>query len=347
VNFPHHPAALAALGLPARLYGALVRRRNLHYDRPGATRGVALPVISVGNLTVGGTGKTPLVAWLVRWLLDQGRSPAVVSRGYGGKARRGPLVVSRGDGPLCPARRCGDEPWLLAASLPGARVVVGSDRVAGAEAAQREGADCVVLDDGFQHRRLARDLDLLLLAADDPFGNGRLLPAGPLREPVEGLARADVVLATGCGPAQDLAPIERAVRLHNPAAPVLAAGHRAVGFFDPRGDEHARPQRAVAFCGIGNPERFRADLLARGVEVVEFRTFRDHHRFSSGELGDLRRRSEHRQARLVTTEKDLARIGGTPPGQAEPILALRIEAEVVDPTPLLSRVVAAVERASQ
>ena len=140
---PDSSVAVALLNVPALLYRTLVRIRNRLYDRPGASHRAGLPVISVGNLTLGGTGKTPVVAWLARRLRADGRSPAVVSRGYGGRAGRGPLLVSSGAGPLCPARRCGDEPFLLARLLEGVRVIVGSDRRAGAEAARSPAADAV------------------------------------------------------------------------------------------------------------------------------------------------------------------------------------------------------------
>jgi len=165
---PEHPALVALLSLPSLIFGAAVRLRNHLYDRPGASRRAPIPVLSVGNLTVGGTGKTPLVAWLARRLREQGLTPAVVSRGYGGTAGRGPLVVTQGGEPNCGAEVCGDEPFELARMLSGVVVIVGSDRLAGAEEAARQGADVVILDDGFQHRRLARDLDIVLLDSSNP-----------------------------------------------------------------------------------------------------------------------------------------------------------------------------------
>lgn len=333
---PTHPVAQAALALPAWLYGRAADLRNRFYDRPGASRPGAIPVVSVGNITVGGTGKTPTVAWIAKRLLADGARPAVVSRGYGGTAGRGPRVVSTGGGALCGAGECGDEPFLLAGMLRGVVVVVGADRFAGVEEARRRGADIAILDDGFQHRRLARDLDIVLLDAGSPFGNDRLLPAGPLREPVSGLARADIVLITRADAGERPTEIERVVRRFNPGAPILRAGHRSLGYRDPSGADVPAPARAVAFCGIGNPDRFRSDLEADRVEVLELHAYRDHHRYRAGEISALARRAAEHGAALVTTEKDLARLD--PPllrAAGAPVLALRIEAVIHDPEPLL------------
>ncbi len=319
------------------VYGLAVRLRNRRFDRPAAARRAPIPVLSVGNLGVGGTGKTPLVAWLARRLRDAGRRPAVVSRGYGGRAGRGPLVVSSGDGPRCSAAECGDEPSMLARALDGVLVVVGSDRLRAVEAAAEGGADVALLDDGFQHRRLARDLDVVLLDATAPFGNGRLLPAGPLREPVAGLGRADVIVLTRAGPGVPLEGACAAVRRNNATAPIVAADHRLVGFADRAGRSAAAPGRAVAFCAIGNPGRFRADLERAGIEIVAFRAWRDHHRYTAAELGELGRSAERGHAVLVTTEKDLARIDGAGP-QGSELLVARIEAVVQDERLLLDAV---------
>ncbi|MCP3982636.1 MAG: tetraacyldisaccharide 4'-kinase [bacterium] len=325
------------LRLPALLFRGVVRLRNRHYDRPGATCAAALPVVSVGNLTVGGTGKTPVVAWIAERLQERGRVPAVVSRGYGGRAGAGPLVVSDGSGPSVAAEECGDEPFLLARSLPGARVVVGSDRVRGAAEALRLGADVVILDDGFQHRRLRRDLDLVLVDANAPFGNGRLLPAGLLREPPSSLSRADVILATRSEADRPLDALAAEVRKHNPTAPLLRAGHRGVGFFDAKGAAAERPARAVAFCGIGNPDAFRGDLERAGVALAGFHAFRDHHSFSTEEIARLLREAQNEGAPLVTTEKDRARmLGRVPKHPCSAILTWRIEAAIWDADPLLA-----------
>jgi tetraacyldisaccharide 4'-kinase len=333
---PENPLLSALLGLPALAYDGVTRLRNRHYDNPRNRRRVELPVISVGNITVGGTGKTPMVAWLAQRILDDGLRPAVVSRGYGDQAGRGPLLVSRGEGPLVGPEISGDEPHLLASSNPGLLVVVGSDRVAGAGLARELGAQVVLLDDGFQHRRLERDLDIVLLDASNPFGNYRMLPAGLLRESVRGLSRADVVVITRSGPDESFHLIERVIRNFAPEALLLRAGHRALGFHDAGGRPVETPARAVAFCGIGNPARFRADLVRAGVEVVEFRSFRDHRRYEAAELRELAALAGSRDLPLVTTEKDLVRIGEERSDHSlDSLLTFRIEAEVYEPQALI------------
>jgi tetraacyldisaccharide 4'-kinase len=319
------------------LYGAVVAARNRHYDRPANRVRAGIPVVSVGNLTVGGTGKTPIVCWIAERLRDDGRRPAVVSRGYGGTAGRGPCVVSRGEGPRVDVRVAGDEPYFMAHTLPGVRVIVGSHRAGGVEAAVATGADIAILDDGFQHRRLARDLDLLLVDRSDPFGGGRLLPAGRLREPLSGMSRADLVLLTRSCSAELRVELETTLRRHLTGAPVLEAGHECVGFVDAEGEATEVGPRVVAFCGIGHPAGFRRDLEARGLELVDFVVFRDHHDYSSAELHALSARASASGAGLVTTEKDLARLSGVPTAVPGPIAALRIRATIDRPGPLLER----------
>jgi tetraacyldisaccharide 4'-kinase len=330
-------ARRAALAVPAAAYGAAIRLRNSWYDRPGHVRKGPVPVISVGNLAVGGTGKTPLVAWLARRLAAQGAVAAVVSRGYGGTAGPGPVVVSTGGGPRVDARICGDEPHLLARALPGTIVIVGADRVEGVRAAAKAGAAVVVLDDGFQHRRLARDLDIVLLDGRAPFDGGRLLPAGRLREPASSLGRAGVVVLTRLGEHDEAAASHAAVRATGFAGPIVRAGHRVIAYFDLDGKPQPAPAGALAFCGIGDPALFRADLEATGVRLAGFRAFRDHHAYSVAAWQSLCDQAARARVPLVTTEKDLSRlesVGGLSLGRAS-LLVLRIEAAVWDESVLL------------
>jgi len=341
-------AAMALLRIPTLAYGGAVRLRNRFYDRGGAAQRAELPVVSVGNVTVGGTGKTPMVAWLVRALQAEGHVPAIISRGYRGRAGRGPVVVSRGAGPLVPAQVAGDEPFLLARSLPGAVVVVGSDRIAGVRAARAEGAHLAVLDDGFQHRRIRRDVDIVLLDASNPFGNYRLIPAGVLREPLSALARADAIVVTRARPAESLVVIDHVVRRYHATAPILRAGHRRLGFVDRDGNPAERPTLALAFCGIGNPTTFPIDLAAAGVRVAHTEVFPDHHAYNDADFERLAARARKDGLALVTTEKDIVRL---PPSagaaNAFPVVALRIAAELHHPEPLLDLVRAALrERAA-
>jgi tetraacyldisaccharide 4'-kinase len=276
------------------------------------------------------------VAWLAERLISEGMKPAIVSRGYGGSAGRGPKVVTSDSKAL----ECGDEPRMLALRAPGALVVVGSDRCRGAENARRLGADVILLDDGYQHRRLAREVDILLLDCRDPFGNGRLLPAGPLREPLVGIGRADIIVATGGDVGEPAPRMERLVRPYNAAAPIFCSGLRRTGFIDHERRPVETPARAVAFCGIARPERFRAEMQAAGIDVIAFRSFRDHHRFSPRELRELGELARANDAYLVTTEKDLARLDST--DDLRPI-ALRVEAEIFEEEVFLAAVTTAIE----
>jgi tetraacyldisaccharide 4'-kinase len=324
MKVPTHPAATALLSPLSWLYGLAIRLRNRHYDRPGKSLAARVPVLSVGNITVGGTGKTPVVAWLAQRLIDEGLKPAIVSRGYGGRAGKGPLLVSAGEGPVRGPAECGDEPYLLASLLPGVLVVVGSDRLAGASAAADRGVDVVILDDGFQHRRLARDIDILLIDSQRPLDSDRLLPAGALREPVSALRRAGIIVLTRTAKEGDYRELERSIRRFNGSAPILHARHRTAGLFDLQGNPAPHPERAVLFCGIGRPESFRRDIESLGINVTAFREYPDHHRYGRGDIEELRGLAGHGTA-LITTEKDLARMRPRP---GLPLLALRIDIEV-------------------
>jgi tetraacyldisaccharide 4'-kinase len=294
--------------------------------------GAPVPVISIGNLSAGGTGKTPLVAWIARHLQAAGLAPAVVSRGYGGKAGPGPLVVSTGQGPRVNARTCGDEPHLLARSLKGVIVIVGADRIEGARCAASAGAGVVLLDDGFQHRRLARDLDIVVLDSRAPFGDGHLLPRGLLREPPASLARAQLVVLTRVREGDRASGAIQAVHAAGYSGPIVRAGHKTTGFHDAAGAPCAAPPRALAFCGIGDPGLFRGDLGAAGCATTGFHAFRDHHPYTLSGWETLIAEAKAQGVPLVTTEKDFSRlqaVAGASLARA-PLVVLRIETVVWD-----------------
>jgi tetraacyldisaccharide 4'-kinase len=311
--------ALAPLGL---LYGAAVRTRLSLY-RQGILKSerVGVPVISVGNLTAGGTGKTPLVEWTARALAREGRRACVLTRGYGraDEARR--VVASDGERVLADFEECGDEPRLLAETLVGAAsVVCDRDRVAAARWARAElGADVFVLDDGFQHLRIARDLDIVAVDASAPWGGGHLLPRGRLREPRAGLKRAGCVVITRSDMAAELEALRAEVsRLTGGRAPVVASRVRALGL-RPLGsspnpsevdlESRAAPQPVGAFCAVGNPRAFFAQLRGEGFEVCHARSFPDHHAYTQPELDALARAAKESGARaLLTTAKDAVKL---------------------------------------
>ena len=275
------------------------------------TSRLPLPVISVGNLTFGGTGKTPTVAALVRDLVHRGFHPAVLTRGYG-RASAHPVVLV-GPNHEASAATVGDEPLELAARLPGVPIVVNSDRVAGGRTALQCGADILVLDDGFQHLRLHRDLDLVLIDAGDPWGGDRLPPRGRLREPVSALRRASAVLVTKLRPSESSPPAEiiRRVRAYLPSAPILGARlaiWRLVGNGAVKKPEALRDMPIFAVAGIGRPAAFRSQLEQSGARVVGFRWFADHHAYTDTDIRGLEVDARQLGAQLVTTAKDAVKL---------------------------------------
>jgi tetraacyldisaccharide 4'-kinase len=311
---------LPALLAPAAGLWTAVTRSRL---RRGVWARVGVPVICVGNLTVGGTGKTPAVIAVVERLASRGVAVAAVSRGYGGRLE-GPVRV---DAARHGAGDVGDEPLLLAAF---AAVWVGRDRAAAARAAAAEGAEVVVLDDGFQNPGLAKDLSVVVVDAAQGFGNGRVVPAGPLREPVaDGLARADLVLALG-----EAGAVQRFIQQWQTVAAVpvmtgrvvpLATGMPWAGL------------RVVAFAGIGRPEKLFDTLRGLGAEVVASHGFADHAAYSDRVLARLEREAAGLGAQLVTTEKDAVRL---PAGFRRRVLVLPVRLEVDDWAPFDERVAA-------
>lgn len=295
------------LGVKAR--AALYKRGILR------ARHLPRPVISVGNLTLGGTGKTPLVVLLARTLQKGGYQPVVLSRGYKGEAEKSNLRVSDGRDIRSTPAQSGDEPFLLARALPGVPVVVGRNRYASAHLAGLEDPKTVyLLDDAFQHLQLHRDLDILVVDATNPFDNGSVLPAGRLREPKSAIGRADVVAVTRAHLAEESDELELEIRRHNRLAPIWYFYHDATSLADvATGDEHTlrrlQGTRVVAMAGIGNPAVFVADLEHYGCLVVDRLLFRDHHTFSQEEVdaATSKMRSVDAEA-ILTTEKDAVRL---------------------------------------
>jgi tetraacyldisaccharide 4'-kinase len=308
----NRPAGVA-LGAAALAYRGLLETRMWLYGRGVLRpRDLPCPVVSIGNVTVGGTGKTPAVELAVRTLAEQGLRPAVVSRGYGRKSRGVHVVADVASIRLEP-EEAGDEPFLLARRLPGVPVVVGVDRWAAAEVAiETCGATAIVLDDGFQQRTLATSLEIVMARARRPWGNGRLLPAGPLREPLRALARADLVVAVGTASATADDVVAAATR-HAPHAPVVTAILEPVACWEARRMEPVPLERlagarVVPFAGIAAPAAFAATL--RDLDVAgEVVVFPDHHWYSRDDLRALEARAASADA-LVTTEKDWVRLRG-------------------------------------
>ena len=310
-------------------YRLAVLLRNYYYETSGVVTGVGVPVISVGNITTGGTGKTPFVAALFRKLVEMGRSPAVLLRGY--KAAAGESA---------------DEAVELALAIDCDRIVQNPDRIAGAEEAMRSfEADTLLLDDGFQHRRIARDLDIVLVDATRPFGYGYLLPRGLLREPPSGLTRADLIVLTRC----DQAPPTMLAHLHErlgrlaPDTPVLEARHRPTALVGLDGSVRHLPgpvpERVICVAGIANPESFAATIAALGAQVLATRWWPDHYRYTRRDLTALGELARHHDAEaLITTGKDMVKLRALSVDCKLPLWALRV---TIDLSPEGDRMVTA------
>jgi tetraacyldisaccharide 4'-kinase len=360
----------AAYGAAVRARLALHRRGKLRVER------VAAPVLSIGNLTAGGTGKTPLVEWLARAVAErESRRVCVLTRGYGRADARRRVIVSDGTRVIADARAAGDEPLLLAEHLRahGGAVICDADRVAAARFALERLGSCVfILDDGFQHLRLARDLNVVTIDATDPWGGGRLLPAGLLREPAGELKRADCVVITRAELSEDLWRLREEVSRLSSGRPIFAARTRTVGarpltqtghdeqrdeqpeerHDEQRGEQQdeqrdklsalARLPRAVAaFCGVGNPRAFFANLRREGFELRRVRAFADHHDYTQSDVEEVEREARRAGAELLlTTAKDAIKLRAL---RFElPCYAVEIELQIDDEGALMELVHAAI-----
>ncbi len=329
--------------LLGRAFGAVAALRVAAYRRglfsPSRLQG---PVISVGNLSVGGSGKTPVVAYLAALVRDAGLPVAILSRGYRGSFRGDALVVADGTRLLATAETAGDEPVMLARQVEGVVVAVGRRRdVVGQVVEARFGRRVHILDDGFQHLRLARDLDVLCLDLRDL--RDQPLPAGRLRERPSAVGRADLVLITGPDDASP-AEIAESVDALGPERTHLVR-RRPAGFFDPTGAAATAPRRPFLLAGIARPERFERDARSMAPAVAGGRFFRDHHAFTAAELEAVVREALSLGAdALVTTTKDQERLPATSLGL--PVLVLRSAIDVSDDSRFRARVLEVARRAA-
>jgi tetraacyldisaccharide 4'-kinase len=338
------------LGL-SQLYRAIVQTRlSLYRNRVLRSHSHGVPVISVGNLTVGGTGKTPVVEMLARALQQGGRRVAILSRGYksvpkplllrllDGVVRRKslftPRVVSDGVSLLLDSRTAGDEPFMLANNLRGVVVLVDRDRVrSGIHAIENFGSDVLVLDDGFQYVKMRHSLEITLIDRQAPFGNEYMLPRGTLREPPANLRRATHIFITKCDGSDNSALIRR-IRRHNRTAGIIECTHRPKHLKDfvtgeVRPLEALRGLKIGALSGIAVPESFEAALAGLGADLQLAQSYADHHRYSLKEIERFVRRCARRNLdAVVTTEKDAVRIPRILDPEV-PILYMRVEIEIL------------------
>lgn len=296
------------------LYGAVTRTRLSLYRRGTfQTTKLDRPVISIGNITTGGTGKTPLVEYVARIIAARGKKVCILTRGYGRKDPHLQVIVSDGYGVLASPSEAGDEPYLLATKLAGLSAVISSaDRIAaGREAIKDFGTDCFVLDDGFQHLRIARDLNIVTIDATNPWGGGRLLPHGRLRESMEGMSRADCVVLTRCDQVESVEALREDILRLTKGKPIFESQMRMVRVSPMKngGDALAPPARIAAFCAVGNPGAFFESLRRAGFELGLERSFPDHHVYSQDEIDSVNGAAKDAGAEvLVTTAKDAVKL---------------------------------------
>ncbi|MDR2339415.1 MAG: tetraacyldisaccharide 4'-kinase, partial [Deltaproteobacteria bacterium] len=295
-----------------------------------------VPLVSVGNLTVGGNAKTPMCVYLAKEFASRGLSPAVLSRGYGrerSRLRPDPVVVSLGLGPLVPLEFAGDEPYLIA-RLSSAMVLVSAKRAPAALEAADQGADVLILDDGFQHLGLARDLDIVMIQGENGLGNGHVIPAGPLREPAGAIEDADMLVYVGDGgPPDPVATLAQKKPLFT--AKVVASGISSLSDGETLPLDYLSGKRFAAFCGLARPQGFRDTMANLGLAPVAFRAFPDHEPYGPRELralDELLRFS--RSEFLLTTLKDAVKLKGL----RIPTFALETGLEPSDPVRLMDSV---------
>jgi tetraacyldisaccharide 4'-kinase len=332
-------AATLALLPFSSLYGAGVKARLALYQTGALrTHNLGAPVISVGNMTAGGTGKTPLVEWIARHLASEGHRTCILTRGYGRANPRERVVVSDGKTILADPEQTGDEPLLLAERLAKqAAVISDRDRVGAAHwAIENLTSEVFILDDGFQSLRVARNLNIVTIDAGNPWGNGRLLPAGLLREPRSGLARADCIVITRANDSQSTQPLQREIDRFSKGRAVFLSHMKNSGIrpLSKTGEPSFKlgtPDSVpvAAFCAVGSPQSFFSQLCKDGYSLAYTQAFRDHHRYAQSDIDALVKRSIASGARaLLTTAKDEVKLRSLRLGL--PCYAIDIAIEIDD-----------------
>lgn len=347
-----------ALGRPfSPVYSLAMRMRERMYHKGIlASYAFPVPVVSIGNLTLGGSGKTPMVQYLARKLQECGYRSAVISRGYGGKAIGKVNIVSDGETVLLSAEQAGDEPRFLAETLPGVPVLTGIVRRFPAQRAIDMGADLLLLDDGFQHLQIRRDVNLVLFNTDRLAGNSRVFPGGDLREPVAALRRATCFVMTDVreGNRERADRFAELLKTRFPAIPVVQAGYgvdgpvrlTGAGMLEPVGDNPLAAGDWFGFAGIAHPQLFRQTLESHGVRLADFRSLDDHQHYTPELMTKLAHRAVHAGAcGMITTEKDLVKLAPVSKGVDIPLLGLRMQVRT-DPAFVQSLVAALDSRAA-
>ncbi len=316
MNLP--PILRGMLSPVAALYSAVVRTRAKFHETPFAVKIKVSPrVVSVGNLTVGGTGKTPFTLRLAELLRNQGYSVVILSHGYKRGASQPFVMVSDGEKVLCEVEESGDEAQIIAMHAEGIPVVAGSPKWQVAQWIERRlSPQWIVLDDGFQHLRLVRDFNILLLDAKEPFGNGHIVPSGTLREPVSSIRRADLLVLVERDSSSDLEAVREVIRRHHPGAPILSS-RRKFSHIAAYSDgstcpiDGLRHRQLLAFCGLGQPAQFFDSLHQEKLNLTGTLSFPDHHRYRSADVRRILQEASRTGAEaLITTAKDKINLEG-------------------------------------
>ena len=316
----------------SRLYGTIVEARNSLYEK-GIFKSFSLgvPVVSVGNITVGGTGKTPLVAFVAKILAESGENVCVISRGYGRENPKSRVLVSNGENILADAKQAGDEPFELARKLLGKAIVVAdANRVsAGNWTREKFGITAFVLDDAFQHRKAKRDLDIVTIDATNPFGNKKMLPSGILREPLKNLQRADAIVITRANLSEDISNLKLKIKKYNSDCPIFVSENRISNLINlekfsakaqsspsslsseekQRTKDKERRTKALAFCALGNPHNFFEQLKLENFDLTVTQKFSDHYFYKKEDIATIEKKARENGAEiLLTTAKDAVKL---------------------------------------
>lgn len=312
-------SVLNFLLLPLSFLYTIIHQTRLTFYSLGILKVKKLPcrVISIGNITVGGTGKTPMAIAVARTLIDKGKKVAVLSRGYKGE------------------KSGSDEVLLISKRLGNIPVITGGNRyLSGSYAIDKYQVDTILLDDGFQHVQLKRDLDILLIDSTNPFGNGFTLPAGILREPLRNIKRADAIVLTRTDQAMDIHKVINRIKTLNPSAPIFKARHRPAGvvrLFDGRieGVELVKDKKILIFSGIGNPEAFSFSLKELGAKIIEVMDYPDHYFYDERDIIGIERKAKDLSTEIIiTTEKDATKLSDM--SLPDNLWALRVEMEIMN-----------------
>jgi tetraacyldisaccharide 4'-kinase len=309
----YHLPLFAVLKFVSLFYSLIVRVRVWFYQKNiFETRRLPVPVISIGNLTLGGTGKTPMTIWVAQKLVENGRQPAILSRGYQAKTRKNIEIVSDKSGILVEPEFAGDEPAMMARRLKGVPVIVGKDRYeAGVLAVEKLGVDSLILDDGFQRLDVKRDLNILLIDYSHDFENDAIFPAGTLRESLEEAERADLICFTRVIADNLDPPVKKYANAPIIKSQTFIKALTDLGLKKTKDVNDLKGLRVCAFCGIAQPEKFKKLLELYGAQVVSFLSFPDHHYFDSGDIKDIEEKARSCGAEVIlTTEKDSVKLLG-------------------------------------